>query len=63
MNSSRPVIRLEIPADYRAVENLTREGFLQFRMFPAAMNTILCIRCAIMPILFRSWPLFWRGTA
>lgn len=27
MNSSRPVIRLETPADYRAVENLTREAF------------------------------------
>lgn len=27
MNSSRPVIRLEIPDDYRAVENLTREAF------------------------------------
>lgn len=27
MNSSRPVIRLETPRDYRAVENLPREAF------------------------------------
>lgn len=27
MNSNRPVIRLETPRDYRAVENLTREAF------------------------------------
>lgn len=27
MNDNRPVIRLETPGDYRAVENLTREAF------------------------------------
>ena len=27
MNDNRPVIRLEAPGDYRAVENLTREAF------------------------------------
>ena len=61
MQKSKGTIRRERPADYAAVERLTRGGLFGMCIARGAWSTMWCTSSGTIPPLFQSWILCWKG--